>query len=104
LCGLLGVSGQLALELRPAGESVLPCQRMLDVSQGRLRRCVRNRLLEAAARVGEALAKCVKPTLGFFLQTLKAAPACKLVAHGTLPPSCLKSAEYRLEEGSAKLP
>ena len=43
-CGLFGVRGQLVLEFRPAGESVLQCQRVLHVSQGRLRERVGNAL------------------------------------------------------------
>src|SRR5262249_51812008 len=50
-----------------------------------------------------ASAKRVEPGLGFLLQALEAAPAGDLVAHGSLPPSCLKSAESRPEEGSPQL-
>src|SRR5262249_28637324 len=98
--GFFRVGGQPASELRPAGESVLPRQRMLDVSQGRLWGRLGNRVLEARARVGQTSAKRVEPGLGFLLQALEAAPAGELVAHGPLPPSCLKSAETRPEEGS----
>ena len=73
--GLFGVRGQLVLELRPAGESVLQCQRVLHVSQGRLRERFGNHSLEAGASVGDVAAKRVKPALGFLLQALEAALA-----------------------------
>src|ERR1700678_1510601 len=80
---------------------MLECQRVLDISQVRLHRRTGNSSLEAGASVGDVSAKRVKPALCFLLQALKAAPACNFVAHRTLPPSRLKSAQYRLEEGSA---
>src|SRR5207249_2104221 len=81
-----GVVRELVLERRPARETVLSRERVLDVAQGQFGGGLGIGALETGARLGVVRAQRFEPALRFLLQVLEGARGRELSAHGYLPP------------------
>lgn len=99
-CDGLRSTPDLADELGPAHDSVLTCERELDVAERGCGGWPVERAVEARAGFGVAGPECPEPALHLALQVLDGCAGRDSAGHDDLLPSRLKSAEYRQEEGS----